>query len=146
MLGLLLNLQDTVEAGVASYTDAGDANLSQQLTALLVLHEEVGEAVEHTTVLATIPLEEYLVGTEDAGDAVDRHMAVLQDVEVVVPELVLDEERHDGTHRTQEADGVDGGVERQVADDVGTLVVLAHLVARGREEGQQDLVLRILAA
>ena len=49
--------------------------------------------------------------------------------EVVVPELILDEERHAGTHQSQEASCVAGGIKRQIADDVGSLVVLAHLIA-----------------
>ena len=145
LLRLLLYLKHTVEARIASNSNAADANLSQQLAALLVLHEEVGEAVEHTAVLASVPAEEDLIRTEDTRHTVDRHVAVLEDVEVVIPELVLDEERHHRTYRTEEADGIDGRVKGQIADDVGTLIVLAHLIARRREERQQNLVVRMLA-
>ena len=102
--------------------------------------------MEHTAILAAVPLEEYLVGTEDAADAIHGHVPVLQDVQVVVPELVLDEERHHGTDSPQEAARIGNRVERQVADDVGSLVVLAHLVAAGREERQQDFILRVVAS
>ena len=68
-----------------------------------------------------------------------------EDVKVVVPELILDEEGHDRPDRPQETAGIADGVERQVADDVGTLVVLTHLIARRREEGEQNLVLRMVA-
>ena len=72
-------------------------------------------------------------------------MAVLEDMQIVIPELILDEE---GGHRTdgpQETTGVGDGVERQVTDDVGPFVVLAHLIARRREEREQNLVLRMVA-
>ena len=112
LLRLLLNLEHTVEAGVTRYRDIRDANFGQQLAADLVLHKEMGEAVEHTAILAAIPLEEHLVGTEDTADAIDRHVPVLQNVQVVIPELVLDEERHHGTDSPQEAAGIGNRVER----------------------------------
>jgi len=122
-------VEDAVEAGVADDGDVGDADLRQQLAALVVLHVEMGEAPEHVGILTTVPAEEDLVGSEDAGDAIDGDAAMAQDVQVVVPELVLDEERHDGSDGAQEAACVADGVEWQVADDVGTGIVLAHLVA-----------------
>ena len=81
------------------------------------------------TVLATIPAEEHLTWTEDAADTIDGNATMAQDVQIVVPELVLNEERHHRTDGTQEATGIGNGVEWQVADDIGTLVVLAHLIA-----------------
>ena len=129
LLGCLLDLQDTVEAGVAHHRHIGDADLRQQLLRYLVLHEEMGEAVEHTAILTAIPLEEHLIGTEDARHTIHGHPTVLEDMQVVVPELVLDEERHHRTDGTKETTGVGDGVERQVTDDIGPLVVLTHLIA-----------------
>ena len=71
---------------------------------------------------------------------------MLQDMQIVVPEFVLDEESHDRTNGAQEAAGIGHGVDGQVGDDVGTLVVLSHLIARGREEGEQNLVFGMLQA
>ena len=144
-LGLLHYLQHTVEAGVARDVYIGDTDAFQQFAAHLVLHEETGEAFQHTPILPTIPAEEHLARTEDAAHAVGGHTAMFQDMEVVVPELILDEERHAGTHQSQEAARVAGGIKRQIADDVGSLVVLAHLIARWREECQQNLILWVLA-
>ena len=106
----------------------------------------MGEAVEHAAILPTIPAEEDLPLAEDAAHAIDGHAPVFQDVQVVVPELVLDEEGHLGPYDAQEAPGIGDGVERQVADDVGSGIVLAHLVARRREERQQDLQFRTATA
>ena len=64
----------------------------------------------------------------------------------VVPELILYEERHLGLHQTEEACHIARGVHWQIAHNVGTLIVLAHLVARRTEEGEQYLVLGMLAA
>ena len=47
LLGSLLDLEYTVETRIANDGDIRDANLSQQFLAHLVLHEEMGEAVEH---------------------------------------------------------------------------------------------------
>ena len=70
---------------------------------------------------------------------------MLEDMQIVIPELILDEEGHHGPHRAQEAAGIGNRVQRQIAHDVGTLIVLAHLVARRREERQQDFILRVVA-
>ena len=108
----------------------------QQLSALLVLYEELSNAMQHLAILLAVPAEEYLILTEYARHAIYWHSTMLQNVEVVVPELLLDEERHNRTHCTQEAARVANGVKRQIAHDVGTLIVLAHLIARRREEGK----------
>ena len=144
--GCLLNLEHAVEAGVAHHVDIGDADRGKQALRLLVLHEEAGEAGEHTAVAPSVPLEEDLLGAEDARHAVGGYAAVLEHMQEVVPELVLDEECHHGAHDAQELARIAYGVDGQIADDVGSLVVLAHLIARGREEGKQYLVLGVLAA
>ena len=69
---------------------------------------------------------------------------MFQNVEVVVPELILNEECHHGSNRAQEATGIAYGVERQVADNVGALIVFPHLIARWRKERQQNLILRMV--
>ena len=69
---------------------------------------------------------------------------MLKNVEVVVPEFILDEEGHHGPYRPKKAAGVAYGVQRQVANDVGSVVVFTHFVARRREEREQNLILRVL--
>ena len=129
LLGGLLDLQHTVEAGIANDGDIIDAYRRQQLATHLVLYEEVGETLQHTTVLPTIPSEEHLTRTEDAADAVNGYTTMAQNMQVVVPELVLDEEGHHRTDGTQETACIGNGVERQVADNISTCIVLAHLIA-----------------
>ena len=50
-LCLLLDLQHTVEPGVANDAHVGNLQLCQQVLADLVLHKEMGEATQHTTIL-----------------------------------------------------------------------------------------------
>ena len=146
LLRLFLNLQHSVEAGVANDFHFGDAKCLQQFATLFVLYKEVGETLQYAPILPSIPAEEHLLRTEDAADTIHWHLTMLQDVQVVEPELILDEESHAGTHRTQETTGVADGVEGQIADNVGTFVVLPDLIARRREEREQDFILRMLAA
>ena len=129
LLGLLLDLQHAVEAGIASHGDVGQTNLGQKRLAQLVLHIEVGEAFQHSSILVSVPAEEHLVFAEDARHAIDRHVAMLQDMQVVVPELVLDEESHLRAYGTKKTARIANGVEWQIADNISTLVVLAHLIA-----------------
>ena len=66
-------------------------------------------------------------------------------MQVIIPELVLYEESHHRTYKSQESSCVGNGVDGKVGDDIGTLIVLAHLITRRREERQQDLVFRMFA-
>ena len=146
LLGSFLDLKYAVKTGIANDCNIGNANLSQQLLADSVLHKEMSEAVEHTPILATIPLKEQLVRAEDTRYAINRNMTMLQDMQIVVPKLVLDEESHHRVDGTQETASVSDGVERQVSDDISTFVVLAHLIAGRREECEQDLIFRMIPA
>ena len=145
-LRCLLDLQHTVEAGVTDNHDIMDTYLGKQVLADLVLHIEMGEALQHMRILPTVPLEEYLTGTEDAADTIDRHLTVLEDMQVVIPELVFDEECHHRMDGPQETAGIGDGVQGKVADDIRSLIILTDLITGGREERQEDLVLRVLLA
>ena len=68
----------------------------------------------------------------------------MQLVQVVLPELILDEECHAGIHDVQELLHIALLVERQVADHVSPPVILTNLIARRRKERQQYTVVRIL--
>ena len=80
LLRSFFDLQHTVETGVSHNGDTMDAYLCQQFTAHLILHIEMGEALQHMTILPAIPLKEHLVGTEDATDTIYWNVAVLQDM------------------------------------------------------------------
>jgi hypothetical protein len=117
-----------------------DANLLEEHTTLLVLYEEACKTLQHVSILTSVPTEEYLVGTEYGAYAIYGNLPVTQNVQVVIPELVLYEKRRNGTHRTKETTCVGNGVDRQICYDVGTRIVLPYLVARRREEGKEDFV------
>ena len=106
-------------------------DLLQQRFADLVLHKEMRETVQYTTILPTVPLEEHLFRTEDARYTIHRNMSVFQDMQIVIPELVLNEESHHRTDGTQETTGIGDRIQRQVADNVRTFVVLTYLITRG---------------
>ena len=91
----------------------------------------MSETTQHMTVLVAIPLEEDLIGAEDTRHAIHRNTTMTEDVEIVVPELVLYEECHHWAHGTQKATSIANGIEGQIADDVGTAVVLPDFIARG---------------
>ena len=131
LLGSLLDLEHTIEARIAHNRNIVDSNLSQQFFTYFILHKEMGEAIQHWSVLTSIPLEEHLIRAEDAGHAIDGHMTMLQDVQVVVPELVLDEKCHHRTNGPQETTGIGNGIEWQIGDDICAFVVFTYLIARG---------------
>ena len=94
----------------------------------------MGEAFQHGSILLSVRSEEDLVGAENARDAVNGYVAVAQYVQIVVPKLVFNEESHNRSHRAQELSCVRHCVDGQISYDVRLLVVLSHLVSRGREE------------
>ena len=87
------------------------------------------EAFQYATVLMTVPTEEYLIIAENAANTIHRYTTVLEDMQVVVPELVLNKERHLRTNGAQEATRIRDSVQREVADNISSLVVLTHLIA-----------------
>ena len=106
LLGSILNLQHTIETGIAHYGCVCNTYLGKQFLADFVLHKEVCEAVEHTAILTTIPLEEHLVLAEYARHTINRNVTMLQYVQIVVPELVFDKERHNRADCAQESAGI----------------------------------------
>ena len=104
------------------------------------------EHVKHRTHHASIPLEEHLLLAEDAADEIDRDIASVQFLEHVAPELILHEEHLLWLNDIDELHCLRLLVIRQVTDDIGTLVVLPHLITRRAEEGEQNLVFRIFLA
>ena len=106
-LGGLLDGEHTVETGIAHYVHRVDMDGTEQLAALLVLHEETGDAAQDIAIAHAIPLEKHLARAENAAHAISGHTLLAQEVEVIIPKLVLNEERHDGTSQPQEANGIE---------------------------------------
>lgn len=129
--GRARDLGHAVEARVARDDRVVEAQLGEQPFRLLVLHEEDVEGLQRLAPHAAVAAEEDRVAAEDGRDDVGAHLAAAQLGEQVEPELVLDKDRHLGTCDVEEAAGVARRVEGQVEDVVGTLVLLADLIARG---------------
>ena len=89
----------------------------------------MSKAVQHATILPAVPLKEHLVRTENARYTINRHIPVFQDMQIIIPELILDEERHHRTDGPKETTGVRNGIQRQIGDDIGTLIILTYLIA-----------------
>ena len=104
------------------------------------------EMTEHRAQHTSVGLEECLMFAENARNEISGDLPTVQFLKDVAPELVLHKEGDGRLGDVEESAAFRRRVVRQVADDVGTLVVLAHLVARRTEEGLQDAILRVLLA
>jgi len=120
----------------------GNADSGQQQTALLVLNEETREAVEHLCIAAAIPFEEHLTLAENTTHAIRGYIAVFQNMQVIIPELVFNEECYFGSYQTKESPGIADGIKRQITDDVCTLIIFPNFVTRRRKESKQDAISR----
>ena len=139
-LGRAGDLRHAVEARVSGNQHVVESQRCEQLLRLLVLDKEHVEGLERLTPPAPIGAEEDGVAAEDRRDDVGADLAAAEFAQQVEPVLVFDEDGDLGMGDVEEAAGVPRGVERQVEEVVGPFVVLADLVARGGEEGEQDLV------
>ena len=101
------------------------------------------EALQHMAILQSIPLEEHLFGTEYGRHTIHRHPTMAQDMEVVIPELILYEESLHGPHCPQEPASIRHSIDREITHQVSPIIMLPHLIPRGREECQQYLPVRI---
>ena len=71
---------------------------------------------------------------------------MLENMQIIIPEFILDKESHHRAHCAEETAGIGDSVQRQIGDNVSPFVVLTHLIAGGREERQQNLILWMLTA
>ena len=89
----------------------------------------MGETLQHTPILPAIPTEEYLILTKYAADAKNRNMTVLQDVQIIIPKLILDEESLFRTHQSQKTTGITDCVKRQIANNISTFIILTDFIS-----------------
>ena len=127
--GCAANVDDTVEAGVSHDADRRHSDFGKEFARRFVLDVEVCQVLKHSGIGATVGAEEDLVGAEDGGDTVTGDAAPMQHVDVVAPKLIFDEICLADVCSFDEATRVARGVKRQIANDVGAFIVLAHLVA-----------------
>ena len=141
------DVDDAVKTRVARHGDVVfHPDAREQLDRKAVLNKKVGDASQTAGVTATVPLEKNLSGAENAADGVDGNAFVVEYVDVVAPKLVFDEDGHLGMGEFDETAGGGGSVEGEVADDVGAFIVFAHLISRGRKEGEENFALGMLVA
>ena len=143
VLSLLPDLKHAVEPGVAHYRHPVDANLGQVTFGTFILHKQMVKVTQHVSVRTAIPFKEYLSATEDGRHTVNRNTALMQLIQIVLPKLIFDEERHAGVHQIKELLHIARLVERQVTHNIRPPVVFAYFVARRRKECQQNTIIRI---
>ena len=145
-LGCPGDLRHAVEARVSGHQHIVEAERGEQFFRLLVLHEHRVERLERPAPHPPVRAEEHGVAAEDGRDDVGADLAAAQLREEVEPEFVLDEDGDLGVCGVEEPACIARGVDRQVEDVVGPGVVLPDLVARRREERDQDLVFGVRPA
>ena len=146
VLGCPGDLGDAVEARIAGHQHVVETERRQQFLRLLVLHEHHIERLEGLPPHAAVGAEEDRIAPEDGRHDIGADLAAAQFAQQVEPVFVFDEDCDFGAGGVEEPAGVARRVEGQVEDVVGALVVLADLIARGREEGDEDFVFGIVLA
>ena len=96
---------------------------------MAVLYKEMLEVCQGFGVSAAVPLEEQLVVTEYGRYAEYLDVSPVESPQEIGPELVFDKESLLYLDAVQESLYVERSVKRYVADNVGSLVVFAYLIA-----------------
>ena len=94
----------------------------------------MGKASQHVPVLKAVPFEENLFLPEYAAYAIYRYSAMAQDVKVIIPELILYEKSLHRAHSAKKTQCICRRIYGQIAHDIGTIIILSHLISRWREE------------
>ena len=100
---------------------------------------------QHLSEHAAIAFEKSLCRAEYRGNDIGRDIATVQFLQVVAPKFVFDENCSFHIDSIQKAAHIRRKVKRKIANHVGQLIVLAHLIARRREERKQYLLFRMTA-
>ena len=80
-------------------------------------------------ILTTIPFEKYLIRTENTADTINRHTTMLENMQIVIPKLILNEESHDWTYGTQKTARIRNRIKRQITNNVCSFIILTHFIA-----------------
>ena len=78
-----------------------------------------------------IPAEKDFLRTKYTADAVNGDSFVVATDKEIAPKFILNQEQRHRMNQTEEAQDVTRSVKRQIAHDVRSVVVLAHLIAGG---------------
>ena len=105
----------------------------------------MADAAQTMAVATTVPTEEDLIGAENTGDTIHWDVMMYQYFNIVAPKLVFDKESLLGASGTNEATCIQRRIERKIAHHIGIRVVLAHFIARGREESKQNFLLWVFS-
>ena len=145
-LCLLGNLVNAVETCVACYCQVVDAHLVKKVGCFGVLREEKLHFAEMISEPAAPRLEEILIRAKHRGDVKQRYMSVFQYFNVIKPELVFHEDSGFKLEILNKLTCIFNGVERHISHHIGQRAVLFYLISRRGEEGEKELILRILIA
>ena len=143
VFGLFANLQHTVETSISHHCHTTDTNLRQIAFGGLILHKQMIEIFQHIAISSSIPFKEYLSTTENGRYAIYWNTTFMKFIQIILPEFVLDEERHARVCNIQELLHIPRFIKRQIAYNVRSPVMLAHFVTGRREKSKQYLIIGI---
>ena len=140
---LLTYLQYPVETGISHHCYTENANLRQITFGSLVLYKQMVEIFQDIAIGTAIPFKKHLVAAENRRHTIYRNPALVKLIQIILPKLIFDKERHTRISDIKELPHIPGFIKRQVADNIRSPIMLAHLIARRRKESQQYLISRI---
>ena len=115
----------------------------EQLSRLLVLHENASEAIQHIAEHTAPRSEKDLAIAENGRNEIGGDIAAPEFAQIIAPKFVFHKNCHCGIHQIEESVHLSGQIERQIAHHIRQIVVLPHLVATGREKAQHNVGFRV---
>ncbi len=140
------NVGHAVETRIVANNHIFHANLLQQTARSLVLHIERGVAAQYLSEKCAIPAEEMLCRAENRRDNIGVDCAAFQFEKKICPKFVFHENDFARLRKVDKMASISWCVEWQIDHQIHLIVILAHLVARWREERKQNFLLGLAAA
>lgn len=76
------------------------------------------EIFQDIAISATVPFKEYLFATENRRHTIYRNTALVKLIQIILPKLIFDKERHARICNIQELLHIPRLIKRQIADNI----------------------------
>ena len=134
LFSLCGNIGNTVETGVSHHLSAIDTDNLEQLFRLIILQIQTAKSHKSTAENFAIPSKEDLLFTKYSRDNIGLHPTFTQGIQVVQPEFVFHKKDLFGLHCRDKSIHIFWSIDREICHDIGTRIILPHLIARRGEK------------
>ena len=90
-------------------------------------------------------MKKELIFSKDGRDRNERNLVTVKFFNIMIPEFILDKNSERGFGDRNKSFGILGGINRQVVNKIGLVIIFSDLIPRRGEERKQDFHVRKFA-